>query len=470
MTWLLERPWWSRVWIIQELCLAREVLVACGESTAPWEAVAFAVANLHKLPDDSFALASLSATGKYRSLANTRFHISRSKPDTCLQLVDALAAFRWSQATNPRDKVYALLGLTNDVNITPEYGESVESCYEETARCIISKSGNLDVLDFVVPAYHLPRQQCTYILPSWVPDWTRHEEDSSGHRGVLGELSRTSFSLYYDMVRDEKEPLLQSAARFPSEGLLVWKGMIVDCLLNVQEVVQLAEFPAPSPATITSNKAARLLSLCLFVFRTCRQAVRTVRVLVRFLIDRASFVDAVERDIISRDPGIDRHNARFQAVERLLDLLARDIAKPEPVADTAREFLEMQDEINRPILVRLAQRLKLPRYLPSLYGYLLFFLTIVLGDPDDEREDFDHLPLEVGRRPAITRDGRLCFAPHTCCISDQVALLRGGRHPYVIRKAGDEWEVVGPCYVSNKDMAELRKLWDDRDAVEMTFK
>jgi hypothetical protein len=32
----LNRPYWSLVWIIQELCVAREILLACGDQTAPW--------------------------------------------------------------------------------------------------------------------------------------------------------------------------------------------------------------------------------------------------------------------------------------------------------------------------------------------------------------------------------------------------------------------------------------------------
>jgi len=31
----LKRPYWSRIWIVQELCVAREILLACGDQTAP---------------------------------------------------------------------------------------------------------------------------------------------------------------------------------------------------------------------------------------------------------------------------------------------------------------------------------------------------------------------------------------------------------------------------------------------------
>lgn len=32
-----ERPYWTRLWIVQELCLAREVIIHCGHSSASWE-------------------------------------------------------------------------------------------------------------------------------------------------------------------------------------------------------------------------------------------------------------------------------------------------------------------------------------------------------------------------------------------------------------------------------------------------
>ena len=33
---ILIRPWWSRVWVVQEVAVAKEVIVACGSYTIPW--------------------------------------------------------------------------------------------------------------------------------------------------------------------------------------------------------------------------------------------------------------------------------------------------------------------------------------------------------------------------------------------------------------------------------------------------
>ena len=32
----MERPYWARLWIVQEVCLAREVIIYCGHSSASW--------------------------------------------------------------------------------------------------------------------------------------------------------------------------------------------------------------------------------------------------------------------------------------------------------------------------------------------------------------------------------------------------------------------------------------------------
>ncbi|KAF2962896.1 hypothetical protein GQX73_g10679 [Xylaria multiplex] len=39
---IFERPWWSRMWVVQEIVLAREVTVMYGHISAPWEMFASA--------------------------------------------------------------------------------------------------------------------------------------------------------------------------------------------------------------------------------------------------------------------------------------------------------------------------------------------------------------------------------------------------------------------------------------------
>ncbi|KAI4859980.1 heterokaryon incompatibility protein-domain-containing protein [Hypoxylon rubiginosum] len=84
---------------------------------------------------------------------------------------------RHRNATNPRDKVYGLLGMINDAqNITVDYNLLVEMAYERSAREIITETRNLDLFCSLFQKHgeNLTRPNSKAInLPSWVLDWTR---------------------------------------------------------------------------------------------------------------------------------------------------------------------------------------------------------------------------------------------------------------------------------------------------------
>ena len=69
------------------------------------------------------------------------------------------------RSTDPRDKIYGLLGIASDaeqLKIVPGYTKSITEAYTEAATQILSL-GKLELLQYVHPQN--PN------LPSWVPDW-----------------------------------------------------------------------------------------------------------------------------------------------------------------------------------------------------------------------------------------------------------------------------------------------------------
>jgi hypothetical protein len=81
-------------------------------------------------------------------------------------LVKALHALRPSQASDPRDKVYAVLGLTRHADlIEVNYGASASKLFTSITRQWIESEKNLHIMDFCYP---LQLQG----LPSWVVDWS----------------------------------------------------------------------------------------------------------------------------------------------------------------------------------------------------------------------------------------------------------------------------------------------------------
>lgn len=88
-----------------------------------------------------------------------------------------LQKHRYSKSTDPRDKVYAFLGLasstmapfrTNPMAIMPDYNLSVQQVYLATAKALLTTYHNLSVLSHVED----PSIRRTPGLPSWVPDYS----------------------------------------------------------------------------------------------------------------------------------------------------------------------------------------------------------------------------------------------------------------------------------------------------------
>ncbi|KAK4448890.1 heterokaryon incompatibility protein-domain-containing protein [Podospora aff. communis PSN243] len=176
---LLERPYWKRVWIIQEVAYAREVIIHCGEATLAWSAFEY----LPMRSDwrrffkeaERFRLAALES-GVVRLLGSRSEsrEVSRKfgfeKESTTL--LNRLTDFWDYGSTDPRDKIYALLGLPAiDYDIVlpkVDYKANVATVFSQVALAIMEHERTLDIL--CLP--HPDSENRKFGLPSWVPDWT----------------------------------------------------------------------------------------------------------------------------------------------------------------------------------------------------------------------------------------------------------------------------------------------------------
>lgn len=90
------------------------------------------------------------------------------------ELIALLQHSRNCAASDPRDRVYAFIGLAEPgYNIIPNYRSvnKLEQVLIETAKCIIHHDQSLAILQHV----YRGRAKLGVRLPSWVPDWTSKE-------------------------------------------------------------------------------------------------------------------------------------------------------------------------------------------------------------------------------------------------------------------------------------------------------
>ncbi|CZR68417.1 uncharacterized protein PAC_18316 [Phialocephala subalpina] len=182
---LMRRPWFSRVWIVQEVAAAKEILYLCGSQSAPGQllpSIVDAIDNttlkdLRKSVDEGIDWESDQGTfimlqHDVNWIAIRFFKLLESvtrqvDPPPLWDLILTLKDYE-AQATDPRDYIFALLGIANDsaaLGIAADYSLSTSACYTHVAKAFLKK-GYMRILWLCTQ----PKSQAN--LPSWVPDWS----------------------------------------------------------------------------------------------------------------------------------------------------------------------------------------------------------------------------------------------------------------------------------------------------------
>lgn len=185
---LCERPWWNRVWIIQEYVVGRASTLICGTESLCSGNLHNAVRDLRDMTVDGSlrpVLDSIRDSKAFKRIES--FEILGTWWSNAvgggipLDLLTVLLTSRSSLASDPRDKVYGILGLAFDASRIipiPDYTVSTEQVYRRLVPSCVAEYNNLEVMCF---AENLkPRNlKETKDLPSWAPDWSDDANFSS---------------------------------------------------------------------------------------------------------------------------------------------------------------------------------------------------------------------------------------------------------------------------------------------------
>ncbi|KAH8648784.1 heterokaryon incompatibility protein-domain-containing protein [Tricladium varicosporioides] len=164
----LNATYWKRTWIIQELVVAREIEIRVGYLKIPWK---WLEKTIETVDDDQLGATwnpIFTPSSGFLNVNGIRGLCMRRRSGDGLRLLEALSLSWFSQATDPRDKVFALLSLAVDgpeIIPNPNYEGTVESLFEQVTRGIILRSKRLDICCLKNPAY-VPSE-----MPSWIPGW-----------------------------------------------------------------------------------------------------------------------------------------------------------------------------------------------------------------------------------------------------------------------------------------------------------
>ncbi|KAF4429317.1 Heterokaryon incompatibility protein 6 [Colletotrichum fructicola] len=166
---LLQRPWFSRVWVLQEannskLATVSNAAIICGSfsSQSDW------LLNL--------------------IFGYSHYRVTRNAIPFCLRCITESFKGKklWSviisslgcAATDSRDRVFALPGLMTGDNAELDnlinYTDGLEVAFFKIAEYLLKSESNLSLLSLV----RHPHQMA---MPSWIPSWTNISESRNAH-------------------------------------------------------------------------------------------------------------------------------------------------------------------------------------------------------------------------------------------------------------------------------------------------
>jgi hypothetical protein len=169
---LLKRPWFFRVWVIQEVAMAQEANVRYGNSSMPWREFSYGIDFAQRIN----LLKCLAIYDRKRitlreqvcllHMISTTLEFQRYR-EAGLDLLTLLRFHSCAEASDPRDKVFALLGLSRktvnqDAFLVPDYNLDTSVVFKNVTKYALEFTPTLDILS--VPK--LPECSLNKNLPS----------------------------------------------------------------------------------------------------------------------------------------------------------------------------------------------------------------------------------------------------------------------------------------------------------------
>ncbi|KAI0197267.1 hypothetical protein EV127DRAFT_329817 [Xylaria flabelliformis] len=392
---LLRRPWFARVWITQELVLPRKVILKCGQSELDWdqffEALTICERESNRVsrqtPDD---IRLLPDAGPAYALGLARHR--QNKEGKRYGLLKWFELFEHAEASMEVDKLFAFLGLAHDGD-GEEFVPDYESTFEEVIR---RYSKGFILRGQVMELLYRAGGQKSYDFCSWIPRWT------------VGEFPKTIST--WD---SHGGPFRAGTPYAPLAETT--RGQIPQCLVVDGYVVDTIHSTHPIKWGSGSS---------LFFF----DAMVNFKSLLSFV---SEYPTGESRD------------------DLLLQL---------PIGNAARPHLESHADKERAYRAFATQeKNEWPSDLREL---------ILSVDNDQDPSKYLHMPRRAQAvvaqywQTAIAFSKRLgnailCFTqgrfvglvPEATVAGDQICLFHGGNVPFVVRKKGPAYTVVGECYI-----------------------
>lgn len=189
---LLDRSWFERLWVCQEIRLAKSAILMYGQDVISWQSFRNAIFGLVRKGIKAGCLGL--EIGKFETRLTNAFQLVDDSlvPRIHLQLRHT----RVCKCVDPRDRVYALLSMLHKseriLSIKPDYKKTKAQVCQELVLSMMEKLHDARIL------MHCEMQEGLDLeLPSWVLDWSKFSLTLSLNNGWAAGSSQAD-SKYLD--------------------------------------------------------------------------------------------------------------------------------------------------------------------------------------------------------------------------------------------------------------------------------
>jgi hypothetical protein len=164
---LCERDYWKRIWIVQEILLAKKATILCGDKQTNWTKLLHLISDVQAISDRGRAAHTVGVSRVLESPAAVIVQAKSQWNGSRQPLTKLLELYRHQQSTDIRDKVYALHGLAHDsatiaVNYALEpHALLIEVIYHACSTPPFPKQSKHDMLRFATMMCQVLKVHCT---------------------------------------------------------------------------------------------------------------------------------------------------------------------------------------------------------------------------------------------------------------------------------------------------------------------
>jgi hypothetical protein len=223
------RPWFTRVWILQEIALAKTASIIYGDVMIPWDRIVQVLESLRRLKANA-NIRKVSAAARGQCVHRCRMQtISANHQENEEPAISHLEGLLWHTqyfvVTDPRDRLYGLLGMVKGLRdeklLEIDYSKPVAEVFLDFSVFMLQKGTLSSILCSIT--------QPLDGLPSWTSNWTASVDDlssSGGPRASKVSDGMDMFMLYYKTHNIEQP---SNPPRFSSDRHQVTlRGRIID--------------------------------------------------------------------------------------------------------------------------------------------------------------------------------------------------------------------------------------------------